>query len=299
MKATLESLQRLFDEPIEEVRPLDPGYTDHASDVWLVRMASQEVVVRSSRLQAEPEREFWWGCKHLFGIDPRDMLYFEANLKVLHPIPEVAAPRVISRAKLDGRDYLLVQRMKGTGLQSFQGQPNVLLYQFGVWLAQVHSNTYEFYGNLAGTKLGEKKNFYHDLSQAMKDIVEKEHSASSHIQRSLESILVELAELLVPEHFCPVLVDMDPSQFLTDHGRISAIVDCEAYVVAPREFDFIGLEYILDRNAADAFIQGYTTILALPALDKVRRVYRYWYRLLGVQGSVDLDQWFAQPELFK
>jgi len=299
MKATIKNLQRLFHEPIEEVRTLDPGYSDHASDVWLVRTESQEVVVRSSRLQAEPDREFWWGCKHVFGIDPRAMLYFEENLKVLHPIPEVPAPQIISSDKIDGRDYLVVEKMKGNGPLSFKGQSRELLCQLGVWLAKVHANTYDFYGNLARTKVREKVDFHHQLSQAMTMIVEREHATTSPIQQLLESILSELQELPLPVHFCPVLVDMDPSQFLMDNGRLSAIVDVEAYVVAPREFDFIGLEYILDRSAADAFIQGYTTILALPELSKVRRVYRYFYRLLGVQGSVDLDRWFAQPVLFR
>ncbi|WP_314589860.1 hypothetical protein [Paenibacillus terrigena] len=115
MKATIECLQRLFHERIEEVHTLDPGYSDHASDVWLVRVESQEVVVRSSRLQTEPKREFWWGCKHVFGIDPRAMLYFEENLQVLHPISEVSAPQVISSGKIDGRDYLVVEKMKGMG----------------------------------------------------------------------------------------------------------------------------------------------------------------------------------------
>lgn len=114
----------------------------------------------------------------------------------------------------------------------------------------------------------------------------------------LQSFTNELSRLPVPTHFCPILVDMDPSQFLSENGMISAIVDTEAHVVAPREFDFIGLEYVLDKESAISIINGYTTILDIPELSKCRKVYRYLYRLLGVHGSVDLDSWFAQPELF-
>jgi hypothetical protein len=83
-----------------------------------------------------------------------------------------------------------------------------------------------------------------------------------------------------------------------DQGRLSAIVDVEAYVVGPRELDFIGLEYVLNPKAAGSFIRGYTEILDLPDLTRVRAVYRYLYRLLGVQGAVDLDRWLARPPLF-
>jgi hypothetical protein len=55
-------LQQLFHEPIERITYLDPGYSGHASDVWLVKTAREERVVRSSRWTEAPTREFWWGC---------------------------------------------------------------------------------------------------------------------------------------------------------------------------------------------------------------------------------------------
>ena len=38
---------------------------------------------------------------------------------------------------------------------------------------------------------------------------------------------------------------MDPTQFLSDGTTITGLVDTEAYAIAPREFEFIGLEYVL------------------------------------------------------
>ena len=38
---------------------------------------------------------------------------------------------------------------------------------------------------------------------------------------------------------------MDPTQFLSDGSTITSLVDTEAYAIAPREFEFIGLEYVL------------------------------------------------------
>lgn len=91
---------------------------------------------------------------------------------------------------------------------------------------------------------------------------------------------------------------MDPTQFLSDDQSITGLVDTEAYAIAPREFDFIGLEYVLTEKEAHAFKQGYETIMPIPRLEECRHPYRYLYRLLSVQGSVELDKWLRHPSYF-
>lgn len=66
-------LQKLFSSPILSIQTLHPGYEDHASDVWLVKTEAEEVIVCSSKMQGELNNDFWWGCKQLFGIDPRNV----------------------------------------------------------------------------------------------------------------------------------------------------------------------------------------------------------------------------------
>ncbi|GIP40161.1 hypothetical protein J31TS4_34410 [Paenibacillus sp. J31TS4] len=290
--------ERLLQEVVDEVWVLDPGYSGHASDVWLVKTASREVVVRSSRLQKEPDREFWWGCKALFGIDPREMVYFETSSKLLNAIAGVPAPRILAKAELEGREALVVERMTGDVLPSFAGQSPELLVQLGEWLARVHSQRCAYYGNLVGTKRESGERFHQELADVMTQLVERDYGEEPNIRDRLPEILVELSALPAPSHLCPILMDLDPSQFLAEQGRLSAIVDIEAYVAAPRELDFIGLEYLLKEEDLRPFLAGYTAILPIPELSACRKVYRYLYRLLGVQGSVDLEEWLAQPELF-
>lgn len=110
--------------------------------------------------------------------------------------------------------------------------------------------------------------------------------------------LEELRHLPVPAVFCPVMIDLGPGQFLTEGGKITALADAEAYAAAPRELDFIGLEYELDERAARPFLDGYSSVLDAPDLSRCRTAYRLFYRLMGVKGSVDIRQWMAQPALF-
>jgi hypothetical protein len=291
-------LQRLFSEKIEHVELQDPGYSGHASDVWVVKTASEESVVRCSRLTNEPDHEFWWGCLHLFGIDPRHMVNFEKNSELLNTVPDIPAPKVLSKAELDGKEYLVVEKMRGKALESFTGQPEELLYQFGIWLAKVHRSRANFFGNIAKTSTEHKDRFHTRLAETIKIMAEREYPEDSKIRKVSGNILEELKSLPVPDWFCPIMPDMSSSQFLAEEGRISAIVDIEAYVVGPRILDFIALEYVLDKEASRPFLEGYCSMLDVPPLSGYRKVYRYFYLLLGIQGTVDLDEWMAQPELF-
>jgi len=284
--------------PIETVVALDPGYSGHASDVWLVKTASGEAVVRSSRWKDQPLNDFWWGLNSLFGIDPGNPIHFEAASKMLSEIPTIAAPNILSRAEINGRPYLVVEKMAGHPMKSFTDQPDELLRQFGIWLAQVHGSTYAHFGNLAGTKAIGIQHFHRHLARTMERLVARYYKDSPDFVAALNRLLPETERLPAPSNASSVLIDIDPSQFLADDGRITAIVDLEAYVLGPRELDFIALEYVFDRKASVPFTQGYESVLPVPDLSEVREVYRFFYRLIGVQGSVELDKWFAQPDLF-
>ncbi len=53
----------MFDEKVIEVQILNPGYEDHASDVWLINTEYKEVVVRTSRMMEEPNNDFGGDAK--------------------------------------------------------------------------------------------------------------------------------------------------------------------------------------------------------------------------------------------
>jgi aminoglycoside phosphotransferase (APT) family kinase protein len=286
------------DRPVVEVLALDPGYPDHGSDVWLVRTAEEEWIIRSSRMREEPDHEFWWGLKALFGVDPRNMDHFEAALKLLSGVPDIPVPRMLAREKASGREYLAVERMKGSMLPTFIGQPDGLLRQFGAWLARVHRLETDVFGNPAGTRREPKGRFHGRLAEMMRMMVEREHPDDPAMREWLTAALDDLRRLPAPESCCPVLVDLGPEQFLAEDGKITAVVDLEACVLAPRELDFVNLEYELDARAAEAFLEGYSSVLDVPDLSRCRTAYRLFCRLMGVKGSADIREWMARPELF-
>jgi hypothetical protein len=131
-----------------------------------------------------------------------------------------------------------------------------------------------------------------------KELVNRFYSDNESIYNAFHTFESQLSTLPTPKESTLVLIDMDPTQFLSDGITITGLVDTEAYAVAPREFDFIGLEYVLSEKEAHAFKSGYETIMSIPHLEECRQPYRYLYRLLSVQGSVELKKWLSYPSYF-
>ncbi|MFJ7933327.1 aminoglycoside phosphotransferase family protein [Sporosarcina sp. NPDC096371] len=291
-------LQFLFEEPINEIVELSPGYEDHASDVWSVKTDNQEVVVRSSRLKEESNNEFWWGCRKLFGIDPRQVHELEHVNNKLSDLSSIPVPRVINKGKAFEREFVVVEKLKGKVVQSFIDQPSSVLQSLGEGLAKIHTYNENYIGNPSGSFNVRLEDFHQHVKDIIAELVSMFYLDQERIKDKLLEINDLLDKLPAPESSTFVLVDMDPTQFLADSKVITGLVDTEAYVIAPRELDFIALEYVLDEKAAMSFKAGYESVMEIPNLTLCRTAYRYLYRLLSVQGSVDIDDWINHKTLF-
>lgn len=291
-------LQFLFQEPIKEIHELNPGYENHASDVWLVKTDKQEVVVRSSRMVENPNNDFWWGCKKLFGIDPRQVYELENVNNILKNITSIPVPKIINKGKAFSREFVVVEKLNGEVIQSFIRQPSTVLQSLGEGLARIHQYKENYVGTPSGNFKVKLEDFHQHLKDTMTEMVSEFYHNQDQIKSKLAVIHNVINELPPPDYTSFVLVDMDPTQFLSNEKIITGLVDTEAYVIAPRELDFIGLEYVLDEKSAKEFKFGYEKIMEIPDLKKCRKPYRYLYRLLSVQGKVDINDWLNHKVFF-
>lgn len=292
------NLQSLFSAPIVEQTYLDPGYSGHASDVWRVQTTREVVVVRSLRETEELAGPFWKGCHSLFGLDPRRLFDLEPINAILAQLSSIPVPQVLRKGLVGGQPYAVVEYMPGSPLNDFSSLSGSALEALGQALARIHTCQFEYYGSLGGQVRSALSTFPARLIETMRMLVHQFYQQNAAIKEALSPTCEAVSELPSVEAGVPVLIDIDPTQFLTDGELFTALVDTEAYAIGPRELDFIGLEYILDQRGATALARGYNGVLPLPKLSQVRPVYRYLYRLLEVQGSVELDVWMRHPPLF-
>jgi hypothetical protein len=292
-------LQSLFPDPVLEQRSLHPELPDRFAHVWRVRTAAEDVVVRTTLLRGRPpdppDGQFFWGCHHLFGIDPRRVSALAPLNRLLGEVSPVPVPRVLRTAALDGREYAVLERLPGARLDSFLGQPPGLLEELGRCLAALHGRAFDRCGAPVG-EVGYALAAFNDrLVATLRAFVPRFYADDARIAAALDAVCRRAAALPPPRRAALVMVDVDPTQYLADDGRLTGLVDTEAYVLAPPELELVALEYVLDAPAAAAFRRGYGSVAPLPELAAVRTVYRYLCRLLCIQGQDDLDAWLARP----
>lgn len=294
----MENLRFLFDDPIMQQSELSPGYDDHASDVWLVKTEHEEVVVRTTRMVERPNNDFWYGCNRLFGVDTRNVYEMEHINNALRKFSSIPVPKIIRKSSKDNRQFVVVEKLAGSVCRSFVDQPRSLIASLGEGIASIHTYKADYMGTVSGSFRISAQNFHQELIDTMSEIVSLYYKDDFTAQQLLPQMIAALEKSPAPTHALFVLIDMDPSQFITNGEAITGLVDTEVYVLAPRELDFIGLEYVMDKAAADTFRKAYQQHLPLPELELCRTPYRFFYRLLRVQGRVDWEEWLRSPALF-
>jgi aminoglycoside phosphotransferase (APT) family kinase protein len=290
-------LQDLFVERIYEQVELDSGFDDHGSSVFRVRTASEHVVVRSFR--DELAQGPFWGCLHeLFGVDPRatsEVVGLHALLSTISPIP---VPRVLRVGEAADRTWLVVELMPGARLERFDELSDAALLAFGRGLAAIHRSRFSTLGNPSATLRYPAAEFPRRLAGALRRSVER-YPECAAARPLLDEMSAAAAALAPPAEGALVLADLFPPQFLHEGGRLAALIDIDAYVIGPRELDFVCLEYFVDTRAAAILAAGYSELAALPPLQAVRRVYRYflWVLTMNPRG-LEIDRWMRWPAAF-
>lgn len=293
------NLQPLFDEPILEQRELSPGYEDHGNDIVAVTTASGRYVVRLPRIGPYGKEDpFWWGCAYLFGIRLGALDQLTAIHTALARVSPLPVPRILRTGQLAGRPYAVLTHLPGDQVGDLPHQPPALLEQLGQTLATIHQERFATFGTVNDERRKPLSAFPARLAETFAAVVDRFFPDDREIQAALPAMAAAARRLPPPAFTSLVMIDLDPSQFLSAGAWLTALVDAEAYAIAPRELELIGLELIVDAPSAAAFARGYRTVLPLPDLAAARPVYRFLYRLLEVQGDIPLSEVMARPTLF-
>ena len=296
-------LEAMAGEPVLEAEHMDPGYSDHATDVWRVRTRSGTQALRIFRAAQAWGGPFWDGLKWLFGWQMQDPSGVAARHRFLRAASGLAAPEVLGSGRAGELSYLRMQWMPGVPCDSFAELTPAGLREFGRSLARLHARTFDCAGMLPLPREVPREAFPARVQSTLERLVENYHRERADLRGALGEMLERAAGLLpdaiLRESFAPVMMDIDARQYLRQPGGpICAVVDTDACVAGPRALDFINLEYVLMPAQAIEIAGGYTETLPLPELAELRPLYRYLCLALEVQGDPPLEEWLAQPALF-
>ena len=102
-----------------------------------------------------------------------------------------------------------------------------------------------------------------------------------------------------PMCFVPMMLDLRWDQFLMLDGKLNALVDLDAFVIAPIELEFVLLEYILTPEQLLIWCSAYQLQGGkIPKITVVRDSYRRLLFAMQVLGESDLTRWLGQAHFF-
>ncbi|MDA1475867.1 phosphotransferase [Bacillus changyiensis] len=294
------TLQKLFQQKIKKAVVLGDLYEGRANNVWRIIFEDvPDCIVREPKSGIE-ESEFSFGCKEIFGLNMSHVYeHIEIVNEQLKNTNSFAIPAVIRKQQVEGRRFLVMEKIEGQQVASFIDRSPEFLMDYGRQLANLHQFHAAYFGTVHEGKRADLSVFHQTLVSTAEKLIDRYDMYSKHIREYFPIFKEKIRNLKSPVSASFILIDIDPSQYVEKNGMISGLVDTEAVAIGPREYDFVALEYLLTEREALFIQQGYEDISNLPKnLAAVRECYRFICLLLDIHGTWDFHQWMRHPVRF-
>jgi aminoglycoside phosphotransferase (APT) family kinase protein len=200
-------------------------------------------------------------------------------------LPEVVA---CSARTENSPAFILSRHLNGEMLSQEQVSDDII-EQLARHIGKLHQQDYNNWGKLR------RMAFHADLwpEKLLKTLVNLAHRQG--IGEPWLGLAIAQIEQVQPQTFSLIMPDLRWDQFLHRQGKITALVDLDAFVIGPRELELVLLEYLLDKQQAQLFSDIYQRYVELPDLANQRLSYRLLLILMHVLGETDLDKWMQAP----
>ena len=271
-------LSQTLNEQITVIQPLGVPYGSNRLYAFQTA-AGAHYVVKMPKAVRESVSPFWQQMAAIFGIN---------RVTQLTALPEVAArlqqqgivpvPQVIhveTAPTLPDAAYAIVTQLAGVAHEPDEFPASAEIhYQLGQYVGYLHTQAYAGYGNLLMARLQPKADFFPALVANMHQTV----TTFWQDEPALHAQIAQLMEMAPPDALFSravlIMIDISANQFIYNADQISGVVDLDAYVIGPMEWELTILEMCL--TDAVAFRRGYECYNPLPLFAPFRAIYRLW-----------------------
>ena len=271
-------------------------FDDSTHQLWHCETVDGSMVLKVCDHDDIQHSSFWQGMQQLFGVDlPAQLGDFGQVYQKITELGSLAIPDYIA-SNSESEDqlspaFILARRVSGAMIDN-NAIDDSIVKQLAEHISQLHQSQQTTWGSLfAATVLA--KEWPQRLQNTLNYLTE-----TQQIPKKLLAEAISLAANIVVENFVPIMVDLRWDQFLQQNGKLSALVDLDAFVYGPIELELVLLEYLLTEQQAKVFTTRYQQTHSLPDLTQVRRPYRLLLFMMNVLGEKDLDAWIQAPTRF-
>ena len=234
---------------------------------------------------------FWQIMQQFFGVDLQyDIQNFEKLYGHISTLTSLKIPELIKAESISQQgSYILTSEVEGS-IPDNSNISDVMVEQLAQHLATLHQDQHNNWG-LVNQPLFNRDDWQKRLSNTLEKSAHKWGGDQTKYNPYLESALEACNHLNVNE-FVPLMLDLRWDQFLITKDNAELILlDLDAFVRAPRELEFVLLEYLLDKQQIECFIKIYSKHHTIPDLKYARSAYRLLLFFMEVLGEQDIDKW--------
>lgn len=289
--ALSQHLQRKLPALLKPAAPVAAQFDDSSHQLWFCQTNVGPLVLKVADKPVVRCSSFWQGVNRLFALNFPASL---ADTKGVQQLLSQHSPMEIPECLSANSGFVLCRQLAGETLAAEMVNPDIIR-QLARHIAALHQQTADHWGPL------HKPKFTADLWTSRLRQTLSYLAANNGIVISpvlLGNALKQAADIQ-PSSFVPVMLDLRWDQFLTEGGKLTALIDLDAFVLAPRELELVLLEVLLSEPQAAVFAEEYQRFHSLPDLSDVRTAYRSLLFLMNVLGETDCEKWLAMPAHFQ
>ena len=259
--------------------------------VYRFQHENDTYILKINNISSDNLSPFWRGMKEVFASDfDTQRENIEETLSMLSN-PHIQAAQLITKSHKSR--FQIFKQVEGFSYEPDEfPSSNDIEYQLGQFIGYIHSTQYEYFGH---QKLHFRSAFKEKMFNAMSETMKRHWSDSHEVKVLFEKIR---CLNVAPDSYSLIMPDISANQFIFDKNltSIRAVVDFDAYVIGPREWELSVLELCLQNGRA--FKKGYEEYNLFPDISKSRDFYRFFMYLCDLWNKQDLTAFMNQNILF-
>ena len=259
-------------------------FADSTHQLWQCDSVDGLLILKVCNHSSIQGSSFWKGMNKLFKADfPANLLHLAANGDQLAVISPLEIPEIIS---VEANRFVLARWLYDEPVE-LESITDEMVSQLASHIGKCHQQTKKTWGA-----------FHHPVLSAEQwpmllheTIMTLAQNAPKLISDDMLKMTLQESKTIQAADFVPIMPDLRWDQFLQKNGRLSALVDLDAFVYGPRELELVLLEYLLTSRQIEIFKKQYGQYVKIPDLTVVRRPYRVLLFFMNVLGEQNLDKW--------
>jgi hypothetical protein len=269
-------------------------FEDSTHQVFLCDTAGGRMVLKVCDEAAVAQSGFWQGVNHLFGADfPKCLARIQLTHDLLTEQGLYAVPDfVASNCSAFEHGFVLTRFIDGVDIDATQ-VPDAMVVQLAKHIARLHQQTKPTWGD-CHAPMYQAAEWGERLQATLSTLAEKSNVAIP--EPLLQDVLTQ-ASRIQETMFVPVMLDLRWDQFRkvgNAQADALALIDLDAFVMAPCSLDLVLLAYILTPQQFALFKATYKAMHDWPDYSAQKPCYQLLLFLMQVLGETDLAQWMKR-----